>query len=130
MTPRFMVLVVLSCFLSFAAALMALQRQFTHELSLVALGAITGWSAVVCLLGSEISGVIGLQRIPPQAIFQSASGSLYWQSLWSLQHCSFSMSDISRTQNHPASSNAGATLQLAIECQRPVVPRPGRYVSA
>src|SRR5690348_9001184 len=48
MTPRFMVLVVLSCSLSFAAALMALQRQFKHELSLVALGAITGWSAVVC----------------------------------------------------------------------------------
>jgi hypothetical protein len=48
MTPKLILLLVLSCFLSFMAVLMFLQRRPTSELLIVALGALTGWSALIC----------------------------------------------------------------------------------
>ena len=47
MAPKLIFLVLLSCFLSFAAGLMILRHQFTRELYEIACGAFTGWSAVV-----------------------------------------------------------------------------------
>ena len=48
MTTKSLFLVALSCFLSIAAAAMLVRRQLGYELLLVALGALTGWSAVAC----------------------------------------------------------------------------------
>jgi hypothetical protein len=46
MTPKWIVLVVLSCFLSFAGVLMMLRHQFNRELYVIASGAFIGWCAV------------------------------------------------------------------------------------
>ena len=48
MTPKLILLLVLSCFLSFMTVLMLLQGQLTSQLLIVALGALTGWSALIC----------------------------------------------------------------------------------
>ncbi|HWI57303.1 MAG TPA: hypothetical protein VNZ22_08755 [Bacillota bacterium] len=48
MTPKLIFLVVLSVFLSFAAASMLLRHQYTDELYVIGCGAFIGWSAVAC----------------------------------------------------------------------------------
>jgi hypothetical protein len=48
MTTKLLFLVTISCLLSWAAGAMLLRRELGHELLLVALGALTGWSAVAC----------------------------------------------------------------------------------
>ena|SRR2546430_1587096 len=48
MTPKLILLVLISCFLSFAAVLMLLQHRFTRELYVVVSGASIGWAAVAC----------------------------------------------------------------------------------
>src|SRR5262245_34316560 len=48
MTPKLILLFVLSSFLSFSAVFMLVQSRLTGELLIVAIGAITGWSTLVC----------------------------------------------------------------------------------
>ena len=45
---KWIILVVLSCFISFAAVLLLLRHQFTHQLYIITSGAFIGWYAVAC----------------------------------------------------------------------------------
>ena len=46
MTPKVIVITMLSSFLSFAAVLMVLQQQFSQELGIIGCGAFIGWTTV------------------------------------------------------------------------------------
>jgi hypothetical protein len=48
MTSKLIFLVVVSGFLTFAAASLLLRHQFTRELYVIGCGAFTGWCAVAC----------------------------------------------------------------------------------